>query len=116
MSLYCSTCGVANSIGSGTCKKCGATLFRPERSENPVKAEIVNDNNNHEGGWPKNPLFNVAIAIICAVYIINPTAGMIEIIPDVIPIVGNLDEAAATAGLLTALSYLGVNPFWRKEN
>ena len=28
-------------------------------------------------------------------YLLNPTAGVIEIIPDVIPIVGNLDEGVA---------------------
>ena len=36
------------------------------------------------------------IGIISLIYIINPTAGFIELIPDNFPIVGNLDEAAAT--------------------
>lgn len=39
----------------------------------------------------------IAMLIICIIYIINPGSGIIEIIPDVIPIVGNLDEAAVTA-------------------
>jgi hypothetical protein len=38
--------------------------------------------------------------IIGGIYIINPTAGLAELIPDVIPLVGNLDEAGATALLL----------------
>ena len=34
-------------------------------------------------------------------YLLNPTAGLFELLPDVLPGVGNLDEAAAT-GLLIA--------------
>jgi|GEM_PF-4601795 len=30
-----------------------------------------------------------------AVYLLNPTAGIFELLPDVLPGVGNLDEAAA---------------------
>lgn len=36
-----------------------------------------------------------------ALYILNPTLGVFELLPDVLPVVGNLDEAAAT-GLLIA--------------
>ncbi len=39
----------------------------------------------------------IALLIICIIYIINPGSGIIEIIPDFVPIAGNLDEAAATA-------------------
>ena len=35
------------------------------------------------------------------VYLLNPTAGVFEIIPDNLPIIGNLDEVAAT-GILVA--------------
>ena len=35
-------------------------------------------------------------------------------LPDNLPIIGNLDEASATAGLLYALSGLGVIPWKRK--
>ncbi len=34
------------------------------------------------------------------VYLINPGAGMVEAIPDVIPWIGNLDEATATGILI----------------
>ncbi|MEZ4272285.1 MAG: DUF1232 domain-containing protein [Myxococcota bacterium] len=37
---------------------------------------------------------------LCAAYILNPTAGVFELLPDNLPGVGNLDEAAAMAGLL----------------
>ncbi len=52
----------------------------------------------------------VALAgLIGLIYILNPTAGVLELIPDNIPIVGNLDEAAAAALVLAALRYYGVD-------
>jgi uncharacterized membrane protein YkvA (DUF1232 family) len=44
--------------------------------------------------------------IIGVIYLLNPTAGALELIPDVMPIVGNLDEAAATGLLLWGLNML----------
>lgn len=40
--------------------------------------------------WLIYPLSAVGI-----VYLLNPTSGIIELIPDNLPLVGNLDEAAA---------------------
>ena len=40
------------------------------------------------------------------IYVINPGAGFIELIPDNIPLFGNLDEAAATTLLVLGLQYL----------
>ena len=51
------------------------------------------------------------VGIISLVYIINPSAGFIELIPDNFPIIGNLDEAAATVLLLSCLSYFGIDLF-----
>jgi uncharacterized membrane protein YkvA (DUF1232 family) len=42
-------------------------------------------------------------------YLINPSAGVFEIIPDNIPLVGNLDEGLATTLLLSCLNYFGYN-------
>ena len=42
---------------------------------------------------------------MCLLYLANPTLGTIELIPDVLPF-GNLDEGAAGATLVFALSYL----------
>lgn len=47
---------------------------------------------------------------ICVLYLINPTAGFFELIPDMIPIIGNLDEAAAVTGLLMVARYFGYDP------
>ncbi len=60
---------------------------------------------------PKNiptPVLVLSI-LLSVVYIINPTAGFIEFIPDNIPFIGNLDEAGATALLIWAINE------WRKN-
>lgn len=50
----------------------------------------------------------VILGLLSALYIINPGAGIFELIPDNIPFVGNLDEAAAVALLLACLRYFGI--------
>ena len=40
-------------------------------------------------------------------YILNPGMGVLELLPDNAPLVGNLDEAGATALLLWGLHLLG---------
>ena len=57
----------------------------------------------------------ILVAIICGLYLIYPSWSVFELIPDAIPIVGSLDEAAATTGLLLSLSRLGLNPFSRRD-
>lgn len=39
-------------------------------------------------------------------YLLNPTFGLLEILPDNLPLVGNLDEGAAGALLLWAIREL----------
>ena len=54
--------------------------------------------------------FSVALAgLLAFLYLLNPTAGIFELIPDNIPLVGNLDEATATMVLLAALRYFGLD-------
>lgn len=36
------------------------------------------------------------MAVVGGLYLLNPTAGILEIIPDTFPIIGNLDEGGAT--------------------
>ena len=52
-------------------------------------------------------IFVVLVAIFSALYLINPTAGIIELLPDNLPIIGNLDEATAAAVLLACARYFG---------
>lgn len=47
------------------------------------------------------------LGIFSLLYLLNPGAGVFEIIPDNIPLIGNLDEAAAAALLLACLRYFG---------
>ena len=65
----------------------------------------------------KKSIIIAILGVLSLIYIINPTAGILEIIPDNFPIIGNLDEAAATALLLSCLSYFGIDLFniFRKD-
>ena len=56
----------------------------------------------------KKPLV-FCIGLLSVIYILNPTAGLFEIIPDNLPFIGNLDEAAAVALLLMCLKYFGID-------
>jgi hypothetical protein len=52
----------------------------------------------------------IALGALSVVYLLNPTAGFIELIPDNVPIVGNLDEAGAVLILMNTLRYYGIDP------
>ena len=54
-------------------------------------------------------LFVILLGIISLLYILNPTAGIFELIPDNLPFVGNLDEAGAAALLIMCLRYFGLD-------
>jgi phage FluMu protein Com len=61
---------------------------------------------------PRAPANNVVVLILgllSALYLFNPTAGFLELIPDNFPVIGNLDEVAATLLLLRCLSHFGIN-------
>jgi uncharacterized membrane protein YkvA (DUF1232 family) len=45
-------------------------------------------------------VLGIALGVI---YLLNPGAGFLELIPDNIPLIGNLDEAAATTLVLWGL-------------
>jgi uncharacterized membrane protein YkvA (DUF1232 family) len=48
-------------------------------------------------------LVYVVGALVSTIYILNPTAGVIELLPDNLPVVGNLDEAMMVTILLACL-------------
>ena len=50
------------------------------------------------------------LGVFATLYLLNPGAGFFELIPDNIPLVGNLDEAAATALLLACLRFFSFDP------
>lgn len=51
----------------------------------------------------------ILLGILAVIYIINPGAGVFELIPDNLPLIGNLDEAAAVTLLLMCLRYFGID-------
>ena len=56
-------------------------------------------------GWPSWLVY--ALAILGGIYLLNPSFGVLEFIPDNLPIIGNLDEGASVmmilAGIIEAL-------------
>lgn len=51
----------------------------------------------------------VVLGSLSALYILNPTAGIIELLPDNIPFLGNLDEATAVIILVACLRHFGLD-------
>lgn len=57
------------------------------------------------------------LGLFCLIYLLNPTAGLFELIPDTLPLIGNLDEAAAMTILLICLKSFGIElPDWFSRN
>ena len=56
-----------------------------------------------------NSLFVLLLGVISALYLLNVGVGVVEFVPDNLPLVGNLDEATATFLLLNCFAYFGVN-------
>ncbi len=52
-------------------------------------------------------LFVALSGFLAGLYLVNPTFGVFELLPDNIPLVGNVDEATASMVLLAALRYFG---------
>ncbi len=63
---------------------------------------------NKNNKKPNKPLW-IFIGAIALIYLLNPTAGVLELIPDNLPIIGNLDEAGATVLLIQSYKEI-----WRK--
>jgi len=49
------------------------------------------------------------MGLFSLVYLLNPSAGLFELIPDNFPLFGNLDEATAATILLASLRYYGLD-------
>jgi hypothetical protein len=52
----------------------------------------------------------VLLALISIVYLINPTAGVFEFLPDNLPFIGNVDEGLAAYILYSCVEYLRGRP------
>lgn len=60
-------------------------------------------------------IFLIFAAMLCVIYLVNPGAGFIELIPDNVPFFGNIDEVTVTVLLLKILKELGLNFFREKD-
>lgn len=47
----------------------------------------------------------IVVGIVSLAYLANFTFGVIEVLPDNLPLVGNVDEGVATLGLLGAIAF-----------
>ncbi len=87
-----------------------ATSDRPERvgaAEAPAETTI---------GTTSGTILALAGVLLSTLFLMNLTFGLIEI-PDNLPIVGNLDEVAASALLFASLARLGIHlPFEPKRH
>ncbi len=54
-------------------------------------------------------MFVIGLALVAVIYLIYPSFGVFELIPDAIPIIGSLDEASATIIILNTLRYYGLD-------
>lgn len=48
-----------------------------------------------------------SVGAVALVYILNPGAGFLEFLPDNLPLLGNIDEAAAAGILISCVRYFG---------
>jgi uncharacterized membrane protein YkvA (DUF1232 family) len=55
--------------------------------------------------WIKNAATILLIGL-CVLYLLNPGLGFLELLPDNLPIVGNLDEGAAASALVLLIQSL----------
>lgn len=49
----------------------------------------------------------IALAVVAVIYLMYPSLGVFELIPDAIPIFGSIDEASATLILINTFRYYG---------
>jgi hypothetical protein len=98
----CPACGHPNRPDAESCLNCGQPLALPTQAVVPLPGGR-RSSRPETLGFLTTPLSLRGIpvwvvylfAIIGVIYALNPTAGILEILPDNLPIIGNLDEGAA---------------------
>jgi hypothetical protein len=61
-------------------------------------------------------LWVLILTLLSIVYLINPTAGIFELLPDNIPFVGNVDEGLAAFVLYSCIEYWRGKPIGMFKN
>lgn len=92
--IQCAQCGTENREQAQHCVSCGAALAPQPPAHRQLSAG---------DRLLASPVVSVILGALCLVYLLNPTAGVVELIPDNLPIVGNLDEGAVGMILLQML-------------
>ena len=69
--------------------------FPPRPGPNPVDGDRLRAFTTplSQRGWPTWAVY--LSSLIGGIYLLNPGSGIIDLIPDVLPVVGNLDEVGA---------------------
>ena len=105
MTISCSQCNAQNRAEAKVCSTCQASLI-PIGARS--KESFLSDASKAVDQRAGRPIGSLFLGIICLIYLINPTSGVFELLPDVLPVVGNIDEGLATLGLIIALNNLGL--------
>ena len=85
-----------------------------EDAKPALKAEVVHDIEPKPARSKLKGAYIVVMIILSGVYLLNFTFGVFEL-PDNLPIIGNMDEVAATVIFMSGLRYFGLDlAFWRK--
>ena len=50
-------------------------------------------------------IFVLILAFASIIYLLNPTAGIFELLPDNLPFIGNIDEALAAFVIYSSIEY-----------
>lgn len=58
-----------------------------------------------------NRTLALSLIVVCIIYLINPTLGVFEILPDNLPFVGNIDEVFVAGLLLSLINFLRTGEF-----
>lgn len=93
MVIQCMRCGTENDSKAQSCLQC----------KTPIKGVALLEEVDRRSG---RPVGSFLIVLLCSVYLLNPFLGL-DLLPDNLPLLGNLDDAGATFLLLRALSSLG---------
>ena len=64
-------------------------------------------------GWPSWLVF--LLAILGVIYLLNPTAGILEFLPDNLPYIGNLDESVAVMLVIAGIVELLEGKKYRQQ-
>lgn len=54
-------------------------------------------------------MFIIFLGLASFLYLVFPTLGVFELIPDALPLIGSIDEGTATVLLISVLRYYGLD-------